>query len=216
MTGKPTPPKKKLMSAMNDVWDIGVDLDGCAYDFVEAIRVETRLHFPHLDSSSEARSWTFYESWGLTAPEFLELYAQGVRGGRVLWQGEPYPGTVEAWQSIAGAGHRIHVITDRQPPGAESQAREATLYWLEQCSLPYTSISFSPDKTLIARLAEYRDRTMFVDDKHENHVALQTAGIRSFLLDRPWNQQASGPRVRDLAHYAGRIAELSGRSLAQT
>lgn len=197
-------------------WDVGIDLDGCVYDFVAAIRGEVSLNHPHLDPSSEADSWTFYEQWGLSTDDFLDLYSAGVKSRRVLWQGEPIAGTVEGWHQLVSSGHRIHIITDRRPPGAEREAQAATLAWLAQHNLPYDSVTFSPDKTLIRSLARHPERTVFIDDKHENHDALTSAGIKSFLMDRPWNQMASGARVRDLRHYADQVGHLSGRRLAQT
>jgi len=199
-----------------DGWDVGIDLDGCVYDFVSAIRKEIFLNHPHLDPSSEAKSWTFYEQWGLSTDEFLGIYSEGVKSQRVLWQGKPIAGSIEGWHQLADAGHRIHIITDRRPPGAEREAQEATLAWLAQHNLPYDSLTFSPDKTLIRALSHHPEKVVFVDDKRENHDALTSAGIHSFLMDRPWNQSVLGERVNSLTHYAEKVGHLSGRRLAQT
>lgn len=194
---------------MTEPWDVGIDLDGCVYDFIDAIRKEVCLNYPHLDPSTPAESWTFYERWGLSHDVFLNVYATSVKEGRVLWEGEPYPGTVEAWQRLADAGHRIHVITDRRPAGAVADAQRATISWLAQHGLNYSSITFSPDKTLIRHLASHEDRVVFVDDKAENFRALQSTGINAFLMDRPWNQHAEGPRVASLHDFAARVDQLT-------
>lgn len=203
------------MEKTTEPWDVGIDLDGCVYDFAAAMQIEAAIRYPSLDVSQKVHSWAFYESWGISLEEFQDLYSSGVREGRVLWQGDPYPGTAEAWNFLAEEGHSIHIITDRRPPGAEEAAREATVAWLATHGLTYASLTFSPDKTLIRRIARDPERTIFVDDKHENHTALQMARVRSFLMDRPWNQRSPGPRVRDLAHYAERVTDLTGRWLAQ-
>lgn len=199
---------------MSNSWDVGIDLDGCAYDFIDAIRREIRLFYPHLDPSPPADSWTFYERWGLDHDAFLNVYAQSVKQGRVLWEGDPYPGTVDAWQRLAEAGHRIHIITDRRPAGAEADAQRATISWLARHGLEYSSITFSHDKTLIRHIASHKERVVFVDDKAENFCALQSAGISAFLMDRPWNQHTEGPRVASLHDFAARVDQLTQRAIA--
>lgn len=186
----------------HDTFDIGFDLDGCAYDFIDVMAKEVKIQEGRDVDPALADSWGFYQRWGLSNDDFQRIYAEGVNAGRVLWDGDPYPGVVDAWQRLAEEGHRIHVVTDRSPAGAVDAAHDATRAWLRRHDLPYETLTFTPDKTRIMEHADRLETTFFVDDRSENHVALQRAGIRSYLLDRPWNQHAPGPRVMSIHHYS--------------
>lgn len=41
----------------------------------------------------------------------------------------------------------------------------------------------------------------FLDDKPQNVEELRQAGIKAYLLDRPWNQDADLPRVKSIAEF---------------
>ena len=178
---------------------VGIDLDGVCYDFGESFRkyvvqagLRTRAQCP------APLRWEFYEDWGFTVQEFLDLCAEGVNAGVIFSYGRPYERVREAFQMIRGNGHTIHIVTDRSfgIPGA---AAASTIDWLDIHRLPYDSITFSPDKT-IAHL------DVMVDDKPENYADLMAAGVDAWLLTRSWNQHVEGAqRVLDLYHFAERV-----------
>jgi len=193
-------------------WDIGVDVDGVLYDFIGALR-------EHITGSDDpeilpfANSWEFYKKWGLTDQQFLNHYSEGVHAGKVLWEGQPYANTREGWDTLLTAGHRIHIITDRQPPGAEEEAMSATRHWLASHDLNPTSVVFSADKTHILHLAQDGKRVAFIDDRPENVHALRAAGILAFIMNRPWNQDVQGERVNDLLEFANIINVLAKKNI---
>ena len=192
-------------------WDIGIDLDGVLYPFDRQFAREARLRrFGNAPDHEHGRAWQFYRAWGMTDDEFLDMYAAGVRAGRILWRGRPYPGTLPGWRALAQAGHRLHVITDRRPAGAEQEALAATQHWLRTHRLEPASVTISPDKTTIVSLSRHPSKVAFIDDRPENHAALLRAGVRAYLMDRPWNATSPGPRVRSLPEFASAVSALTG------
>jgi phosphoglycolate phosphatase-like HAD superfamily hydrolase len=176
---------------------VGIDLDGVCYDFAASLR-EYLCHTigtHSLEECTPAQRWEFYEDWGLDVSQFLAAFHDGVDAGVIFAHGDPYPNVAEAFNVIKGAGHSIHIVTDRAmgQPGASAAA---TITWLERHGLPYESITFSGDKT-VAHL------DVMVDDKPENYQALRAAGVDAYLLTRPWNKHVQGAqRVLDLLHFA--------------
>lgn len=174
---------------------VGVDLDGVCYDFAGSLRayLDTLGGLPH--GYPEPTRWEFYEDWGFDLQGFLSLCHDGVDAGVIFSYGEPYPNTAEAFAWIKAAGHSIHIVTDRSF-GANGASEAATRAWLDCHGLPFDSLTFSPDKTIV-RL------DVMVDDKPENYAALTAAGVDAWLLTRPWNKHVEGAqRVLDLLHFA--------------
>ncbi len=179
---------------------VGIDLDGVCYNFSASVREyltnTARTHQPH--TCTDPTRWEFYEDWGLNLDAFLDTCHAGVEAGVIFTHGEPYPNTAEAFHRIKSAGHSIHVITDRSF-GSNGASEAATRAWLDRHGLPFDSLTFSPDKTIV------RIDTM-VDDKPSNYAALTAVGVDAYLLSRPWNQHVNdATRVRDLLHYAEMI-----------
>lgn len=195
--------------AEKTTFDVGVDLDGVVYDFVSAFVEEARLQGAgNIPKKAVARGWQFYRAWGITDEEFLTIYTRGVHSGRILWDGGLYPGTTEGWKALRDAGHRIHVLTDRRPPGAEDAAYAATCHWLTVNGLRPDSLTITADKTEILNLAVDPSKVAFIEDKPENHAALTQAGVHAVLMHRSWNENAPGQRVPNLLTFAQIVNSL--------
>lgn len=181
---------------------VGIDLDGVCYDFAASVREylcnTVGTHDP--DRCTDPTRWEFYEDWGLDLPAFLDVFHEGVNAGVIFTHGDPHPNVAEAFAVIHGAGHSIHIVTDRSvgEPGA---SEAATAAWLDRHGLRFDSLTFSADKTVVAL-------DVMVDDKLANYDALDDAGVEAYLLTRPWNQVSDRPRRRvlDLLHFAEVIA----------
>ena len=179
---------------------IGVDLDGVCYDFSTVFEVyATEIQdFPPELCTPPVR-WEFYEDWGLTLAQFINLLADGVNDDFIFSWGNPFPGVKDALRRLRKAGHSIHIITDRSI-GRPGKAHFSTVSWLHRHQLPYDSLTFSADKTVV--------RTdWMVDDKLQNVDALLAAGTRAVLMDRPWNQTTPDPyeRVTSLTDFVERV-----------
>lgn len=181
---------------------IGIDLDGVCYDFSASVReylCNTAVtHLP--DACPFPTRWEFYEDWGLDLNGFLNACHDGVDAGIIFSYGEPYPDTAEAFHRIKSAGHTIHIVTDRSF-GTNGASEAATRAWLDCHGLPFDSLTFSADKTIVRIDA-------MVDDKLANYDALEAAGVDAYLLTRPWNKATDRERTRvlDLLHFAELIA----------
>lgn len=163
--------------------DVGVDVDGVLYDFVEALRHWLNVSTGRDRSTMpDALVWGFHgKQWGLTLEEFLRHYHEGVEAGVVFTHGSPYPGAREGLSALRSLGHRLHVVTDRAHVGSPGVSEAATRAWLEHHSLPHDTVLLSGDKTCIGA-------RVFIEDRVENARALAAAGTGVVLLDRPWNQ----------------------------
>lgn len=180
---------------------LGIDLDGVVYPFDEAFRhyVTTYRGFDPARCTAPKR-WSFYEDWGLTTAEFMELLAAGVDEDVIFTWGDPYPGAKESLERLKAAGHSLHVITDRTV-GSPGVAQYATVAWLAVHGIPYDTITFAADKT-IANVQAH------VDDKIENYLAMDKVGCWAFLLTRPWNTTPLGDyywRVTGLPDFAEKV-----------
>lgn len=179
---------------------VGIDIDGVVYDFAASLREYLYQHHGWDEGScTPPTRWEFYEDWGLDLPSFIQMCSDGVAAGFVFTHGSPYPGTHDAWHRIRADGHTIHVITDRNI-GHHGASEKATRAWLDLHDLPFDSLTFTADKTVV------KVDTM-VDDKLANYLAMRDAGVRTWLLDRPWNQDhlEHHQRVASLSEYATEV-----------
>lgn len=187
--------------------DVGVDLDDVVYSFVGALRtvVHTRTGRP-LASMPEPTCWDFHAvDWGMPLEEFLDHFAAGINSGIIFGTGEPLPGAIEGMRQLSDAGHRLHIVTDRGAPGDPAIAHASTRAWLADVQAPYTSLTFSRDKTVAG------DLDIFIDDRVENYVALEAAGMNPVLMHRPHNAHYAGARrVRSWPEFVARVDALAG------
>lgn len=177
---------------------IGIDLDGVAYDFAASLKAYLES-LGGLRDYPEPKRWEFYEDWGFDLHGFLRLCHDGVDAGIIFTHGDPYPNTREAFDRIKAAGHTIHIVTDRSF-GTNGASEAATRAWLDRHELPFDSLTFTSDKTIVKL-----DR--MVDDKPQNVEDLSCAGVETYMLTRSWNRDYPyTARVLDLLHYAEVVA----------
>lgn len=169
---------------------IGVDLDGVLYDFGLAFKKYlTKSHkWPEL-WCSEIKRWEFYEDWGISLAGFKRICHEAADTGE-LWNACGLLGgssAQEALEDLKAAGHKIHIITHRGFGTHPSASHVATARWLGTCSLPYDTLTFSEDKTLIKT-------DWMIEDNADNYVALEKSGCKPVLITRPWNEHLKDAR----------------------
>lgn len=159
---------------------IGVDCDGILYDFVASLqhfltkyRGWSRFDLP------DALSWNFWDDqWSMTLEEFLDYCADGVDSGVVFKWGDPEVHSVEVLEALREDGHTLHVVTNRS---FGSRSVENTESWLVEHGVPFDTLTFSKDKTVVPV-------DIFIEDNVDNYNALVDAGVCAVMFDRPWNQ----------------------------
>lgn len=170
---------------------VGWDLDGVEYDFAASVRRAIKhfeLEWECGESENEPASWYFYRDWGMSDAEFVDLCNKGADAG-IIFAGDRRPNGKESMDRLRAAGHEIHIITDRSFGSHPNVSEKITLEFLEQHGYEYDSLTFSADKTVVP--VDY-----FIEDKLENYDALDAAGVKVYLINRPWNLQKNDSRRR--------------------
>jgi 5' nucleotidase, deoxy (Pyrimidine), cytosolic type C protein (NT5C) len=150
--------------------DIGLDIDGVLYPFVQVIAgyAAKVLGRP---CTGEAETWDWYQrQWGLNHDEFFALCSRSVRDGVLFTEGAPLPGAMRAAKRLARAGHRLHYITARGFAGVPAPvAWHRTAEWLQKWTFPVHSLTVSGDKNC-------RPTDVFLDDSPHICEALVASG----------------------------------------
>lgn len=192
---------------------VGIDLDGVLFDFAESLR--SYIRHAELDKTynlckGEPPDWYFYRHWGMTDQEFVKYCHDGVDAGFVF-RGPARPNAKAALDRIRNLGHEIHIVTDRSFGSHPENSQKATYEWLYEHEIPFDTVTFSANKTVVPT-------DCFVEDKLENYDALKAAGVDVYLINRPWNIDATEyinhkprKRIKDIIEYADIIeANLIG------
>lgn len=175
---------------------IGFDLDGVIYPFHPIIR-----DYIGVPIDSPLIQWDFWNDWTppMTTEEWKEHFHRGVAEKHVFYKGYPLPGSMFGLARLKSLGHSIHIVTDRPFDGAY----EFTDAWLRRESVPFDTLTISPDKTAVST-------DIFLDDKPDNVRALIEAGTYGVLRDQPWNREASAqslPRIKNWLEFINLVKE---------
>ena len=159
---------------------VGWDSDGVIYRFTKAYHLWMNLDQGlNLDPEVEAESWTWFENWQ-TKQQFLDCMDNAVDAGQLFWQGELYePQIPQNIAALSAAGHQNHLVTHRFS-GKTSCSRAATEHFYRTQGIIFDSISYSRDKTVVKT-------DVFLEDNIDNYDDLEAAGIKSYLVNRPYN-----------------------------
>lgn len=157
---------------------VGIDLDGVVYPFDEVNRgwLKDRGHgeFP------PATQWRCYDDWDMEEEVWIEEYVLSIDYGHMFAHGGTIPNSKETLLRLKEDGHQIHIVTARTHG---KLAVENTMIWLKREGIPYDTLTFAEDKTILK--ADY-----FIEDRVENYERLRAAGTEAFLLIQPWNAHA--------------------------
>lgn len=184
---------------------VGFDYDEVLYRWCRAF-----AHYLHTkegwapERTPTPTTWDFQHEWGMAdRDEFLTLAGRAARSGILHTYGDPLPGASEVLSDLLRAGHTIHIITARGE-GRNGATRTASAEWLNHHGIPYTTLDFSTDKTIVPT-------DIYLDDKLSNVDEVTAAGTLGIVMDAPHNQDPTcrRPRVRSLAEYAALVQELA-------
>lgn len=196
--------------------DIGLDIDNVLYPWSTVFTrwTESYLRLEPGALDDHALTWSWYkDQWGMTTPEFLGIYAAGVRAGVIFTRGEPTPGSLSLARRLHLAGHRLHYVTDRELPNhgvSEAKAYAKTWTWLKRYGFPVDSLTVTGDKASV--------RTdVFLDDGPHNIEALVAARHpMPVLWNRPHNERVpvDAMRVSDFHHFEAIVSAMARGVLA--
>lgn len=178
---------------------VGIDLDGVLYDFDFAFRsylIDTHGWRP--DWCTAVTRWEFYEDWGISLAGFKRVCHQAADAGRLWNEGPPMDRrtAIPALRGLKEAGHSLHVITHRGFGTHPSASHVATAKWLGEYDIPYDTLTFSGDKTIVKT-------DWMIEDNADNYSALKKSGCNAVLIDRPWNQHVEDAvRVTSVSEFA--------------
>jgi FMN phosphatase YigB (HAD superfamily) len=188
---------------------IGWDFDGVLYRFTKAYHSwMNERHGMDLDVEVEALTWDWFEEWQ-TIEEFLQCMDDAVDAKHLFWTGELYePEIPEYLHKLKAAGHTNHLVTHRFS-GVLECPQAATRHFVEENGLVFDSVQFSKDKTV-------GQTDVFIEDNLNNYDALEAAGIKPFLINRPYNQVDGDNRrrVNSVREFTDLILEQKWQSLA--
>lgn len=188
---KPGEEDRRARAALSIV----VDLDDVLFPWYD--RAHAACVAAGITNGVEPKTWQPYEEYGCSNEQWWAALRIATHSGD-LYEGSPFPGAVHGLWRLESAGHFIHLVTARGTHRSiDSETRELiqmfTSHWLSEWHVPYDSLTFSKDKTVVPA-------DVSIDDNIENYDALVAAGHGPFLLDRPWNQapdpKAAMPRRR--------------------
>lgn len=188
---------------------VGFDLDGVLFDFGKSVREymdSIGLKHGWENDALHPQTWNFFEHWGMTTKDFVQLCHDGVDAG-YIFRNNVRNGAVEAVEMVKDMGHEIIVITDRQFGSTPEKSHQATYDWWEDFKFPaYDELHFSSDKTSV-----YTD--IFVEDKLENYDAVTAAGTECYLINRPWNfvEGCERHRLNGILEYPAAVFDHSIR-----
>jgi hypothetical protein len=169
---------------------VGFDLDGVGYVFQDSV-IRYMDHAgltEHYNVFQPTSTWSFFKEWGMSLEDFLQICNDGADAGFIFSGGymDHFPDVVRRAKEL---GHSVHIVTDRRFGATPEVSQTLTRQWLAQHEIPYDTLTFSADKTVVKT-------DVFVEDKLENYDALEAAGTFVYLVNRPWNQEPGRRRRR--------------------
>jgi FMN phosphatase YigB (HAD superfamily) len=188
---------------------VGFDLDGVLYDFGASVRrymESIGLKYGWKDNGAEPHTWNFFEYWGMSPKDFVQLCHDGADAG-FIFCGDIRPNAAAAVNIVKKQGHEVVIITDRSFGTTPQVSETHTKLWLKQHGIPYDELHFSPDKTIVPT-------DIFVEDKLENYDAITAAGTECWLINRPWNSEGDPDdrnRINDIMDYVAKVEDMSRR-----
>jgi 5'(3')-deoxyribonucleotidase len=188
--------------------DLGIDLDGVLYPFVEDLTPYAARHLRvRPQDLPPVTRWNFFEDWGLDFKSFQAIQTEAFGSG-LFDRLDPDPEGVAVLSELAAEGHAVHYVTARHVEGVSpAEMAVRTREWIGRHGLPAHSLTMTTEKASVPT-------DVFLDDAPHNVEALLKAGHSApMLLHRAWNAEAIHlPRVLSWRSFASRVRAMARRS----
>lgn len=128
----------------------------------------------------QASQWQMHKDYGCAFQQWADALSSATESG-LLYAQPPIPGSLAALRRLQAIDARIHFVTARGFAVNGSLIRKHTVDWLERFKVPHDSLTFSKDKGIIPG-------DFGIDDNPGNVARMRDAGIRTYLMNAPHNQ----------------------------
>lgn len=188
------------------ITDVGIDLDGVVYPFMNAFKkycidVLERTDFP------DPKTWEFYEEWDIGKEQFNEMLRSAPVSHRLFASEYPMKQVREGWDMLRDLGVKMHVITAR-PSTAWAQTAE----WLHDHDLIPDHLHFTHDKTVLSHVAS--NESAMIDDHVDYYTQLEQSGVLAVLQTQPWNiYHDRAIRADSLVDFATLVKNVNNREI---
>lgn len=183
---KPAPPPVLVRA---DIL-IGLDCDGVlASDRLlwQVLHKRYPTYIP--EQYEQLRAYDWPRVTAETTELCLRLSADPGFAGRLA----PIPHMAEALRQLHALGYRFQIVTARPDCVRGATRRWLARQGLDQCVEAIHCVARPPEKVALVRELGC---AAFVEDNHTTAEALGQAGVRSYLLDAPYNRLPSQASVR--------------------
>ena len=162
---------------------INLDVDGVLRDMITPTIQIYREQYNPL-TTLQHQDITEYSFTKHLMPEITSMYSFLMSNKeRLFSKAKPYKGALEFVTRLKTQGNVVQIVTN-QLRGTESN----TLQWLLANNIPYDSVHFTKDKTIV-------NGDVLIDDCIDN---LAASHIPTICLHQPWNTAWSGCRAYGL------------------
>lgn len=190
---------------------VGFDADGVLWNFVAAYTTRLAATYPeHRQRYQESRahpSMDFFTGYGQAKAEFLAEFTALVDAG--LWDDTRFtiPGTMAAVRRLVSSlACTVHLITDRRVGSDPWAGAIQTARWVGAEGFPFTSVTISADKRVVAT-------DFFIEDNVANYRMLREAGTACYVQTTRWNAHEDVPpehRVSCVDEFVDRVLTAAG------
>ena len=162
-----------------------IDVDGVLRDYVAPLNIVYRREYPTHDILP-VTDWALEHFYplGKGIYEFIDTRF----ADEILENAPAYPGAITAlrdWEDRFEI-----VIATSQPP----EHRYPTLAWLGKHRVPASEVHITYEKQRVPGFA-------LLDDYPVNLHKFEATGRLAVCMDRPWNQDYTGPRVKSVGEF---------------
>ena len=165
---------------------IGIDVDGVLRDFSNSLRRVYHEVYPgHWYNASTA--WELHEVFEI-GQGIYDFCWRSEYTADIFGKAEHYEGALEMMDELSEVAN-VTIVTSQPSVGA----RRATIEWLDRCELLGVSGGVFLEGTL---KRWHLPLDCLLDDNEKNLEAAHRYGIRAVCMDRPWNQNWTGYRVK--------------------
>ena len=159
------------------------------------------------ENTPAPNTWTPYEAYGVTAEEWFAALDIATRAG-YLHDSVPSESDMAVFDELEDAGFEQHFVTARGFMDNGELIKEITGSWVEtHFNGRHAGLHFAKLKGDVAKRI---GGTHAIDDNLRNCEDLERCGVRTFLMDKPWNHGATPigvTRVKSIREFGDAVLE---------